>query len=107
MGGENFYGKRRPYSSTNRNLAVVLPIISLIVIAAAGAIIYVYYQKMRNARNKTEKTPNTEDYAGKSIRKMSEEMISDIFHSEVPQESPAERPVVPPRRQVPDPPVET
>ena len=68
MGGENFYGKRRP-SSTNRSLAVVLPIISLIVIAGAAAIIYVYYQKLREARSKSGKAPNTEDYAGKSIEK--------------------------------------
>lgn len=110
MGGDEFYLKRRRYSSTNRNLAVILPIIALIVIAGAGAIVFIYYKKIRGSRSASEKssgaTRRNENYSGKYTIANSYVEVCSLCLA-VPQETPVEQPIPPPRRQPPEPPAET
>jgi hypothetical protein len=72
--GKHGYSKYSHYSrSTNRTLAIILPIASLLVIIAAAIIVFLYYKKLRNAQSKGGKSSGVtrliDNYSGKFIRR--------------------------------------
>jgi hypothetical protein len=71
--GKDRNSKNAHYSSTNRTLAIVLPIIAVLVVAGAIAIIILYYKNLRNVQNKdgksVEAVQSKDKYSGKFIKR--------------------------------------
>ncbi len=70
--------RHRHYSRTNRALAVILPIVGILVIAGAIAIVFLYYKKHPNilSKSKSNKTTTSiavvksDEYSGRRFSKI-------------------------------------
>jgi hypothetical protein len=96
--------RHRHYSRTNRALAVILPIVGILVIAGAIAIVFLYYKKHPNilSKSKSNKTTTSiavvksDEYSGRRFSKIKKKKL--ISRLAVPQEPTEQPPAVPPRQ---------
>lgn len=96
MYNQQLYAKKPDYpASTKKLLAIIIPIISLVVLAGIGVFIFFYYKRFRNEQTRARKLSGTirldDTYSSKFTQTNDLSSQSSLFFLVIPQEPPIER----------------